>query len=349
MISLCMIVKNEERVIAKCLESVTKLVDEIIVVDTGSVDSTIEIAKNYTDKIFNYTWDDDFAAARNFSISKASNDWILVLDADELLIDYDEKTILDFCRNLDKVGRIEISNYFEDSIGIKKNIERVNRLFNRRFFEYDGIIHEQIIKRDKTQYSTKEIDIKINHIGYTQEVISKTNKINRNITLLSKAIKNKPKDPYLIYQLGKSYFMDKKYREAYEKFKKALEFIYDFKYEYIEDLVESYGYSMLELKMYNEARILYNYEIYYNNKADFVFLVALIEMNNGDFQNAAEIFLRCTELKNGKIEGITSFLPLYNIGVIFECVGMVDEAVSYYKMCGNYEQAVERINSISKK
>ena len=82
-LALCMIVKDEEAHLGCCLESVKGLVDEIVVVDTGSTDRTVEIARQYGARVFSYGWHDDFAAARNVSLSHAGADWILVLDADE--------------------------------------------------------------------------------------------------------------------------------------------------------------------------------------------------------------------------------------------------------------------------
>lgn len=84
-ISLCMIVKNEERVLARCLDSIKELMDEIIIVDTGSSDRTKEIAKKYTDKVYDFFWQDDFSSARNFSFSKANMEYIYVADADEVM------------------------------------------------------------------------------------------------------------------------------------------------------------------------------------------------------------------------------------------------------------------------
>ncbi len=84
-ISLCMIVKNEEKILARCLDSVAELMDEIIIVDTGSADATKEIAARYTDKIYDFTWVDDFSAARNFAFSKASGEYIYSADADEVI------------------------------------------------------------------------------------------------------------------------------------------------------------------------------------------------------------------------------------------------------------------------
>ena len=93
-ISLCMIVKNEEDVLARCLESAKPAVEEIILVDTGSTDRTKEIARSFTDKIYDFAWIDDFSAARNFSFSKASMDYCMWLDADDVLLPADREALL---------------------------------------------------------------------------------------------------------------------------------------------------------------------------------------------------------------------------------------------------------------
>jgi len=84
-LSACLIVKNEAHCLARCLESLVGLVDEIIVVDTGSTDATQEIARQYTQQIFTYPWRDHFAEARNIALQQATGDWILIIDADEVL------------------------------------------------------------------------------------------------------------------------------------------------------------------------------------------------------------------------------------------------------------------------
>ena len=99
-ISLCMIVKNEEAVLARCLDSVADLMDEIIIVDTGSTDRTKEIAANYTSMVYDFPWQDDFSAARNFSFSKATMDYIYAPDADELLDEENHKRFSYFKHSL---------------------------------------------------------------------------------------------------------------------------------------------------------------------------------------------------------------------------------------------------------
>ena len=101
-ISLCMIVRDEEAVLGRCLESVAPAVDEIIVVDTGSVDGTKAVAAAYTDRIFDFAWVDDFAAARNASFAKATGDYILWLDADDVLLPEDLDALLCLKNRLDQ-------------------------------------------------------------------------------------------------------------------------------------------------------------------------------------------------------------------------------------------------------
>ncbi|WP_049177316.1 tetratricopeptide repeat-containing glycosyltransferase family 2 protein [Clostridium paraputrificum] len=342
-----MIVRDEESNLEKCLLSVRDYIDEIIIVDTGSKDRTKEIASKYTKYIYDFKWNNDFAKARNFSISKASNSWVLILDADEVVSELDFYTVLNFCKKDSAlVGRINIINEYEDQHGIKRYTKQINRFFNKNFYKYEGIIHEQLVAKDKQQYIAENLPITLQHIGYSKEVVNKKNKIERNISLLLDSIEQKDNDPYLYYQLGKSYFMAKKFKESSINFEKAIDLIDNFYYEYAEDLVESYGYSLLNIRLYEKALVIKDYNKYYLNSADFKFLIAMIEMNNGNFQRAAETFLECTSYREGKIEGITTFLPLYNIGVIFEALGFEDEALKYYEMCGEYRAAKERINSL---
>ncbi len=146
-ISLCMIVKDEEKVIARCLDSVKHIVDEIIIVDTGSIDDTKEIVKKYTTHIYDFQWIDDFAAARNFSFSKATKDYILWLDADDVLLEEDQHKLLtlkkEFNSNTDAVSM----SYHQgnDSNGNPLYITNRNRLLKRKKnFQWFGKIHEYI-------------------------------------------------------------------------------------------------------------------------------------------------------------------------------------------------------------
>lgn len=343
MISLCMIVKNEEQHLSRCLGKIKGKIDEIIIVDTGSTDKTREIAKKYTDKIFDFNWCDDFAKAKNFSISMAENDWVLILDADEVVSFFNKKSVDRFISTNKKVGRIERIDTFEDASGRKRLFQRINRLFNRKYFRYEGIIHEQVVAITGEDYDTADIEISADHIGYENEVLNRTNKINRNKELLQRAILEKSNDPYLYYQLGKTFFIEKDYLKAEQNFGTAVRLGIHTKYEYVQDLIESYGYALVNSGKYKEALELERYEDTYKDKPDFNFAMGIIYMNNAMFQEAVTKFLACQNNKKGKIEGVNSYLANYNIGVIYECLGMSKEAVKYYKKCGNYELALKRL------
>lgn len=147
-ISLCMIVKNEEKVLARCLESVKELADEIIIVDTGSTDKTKEIAYQYTDKVYDFEWVFDFSAARNFAFSKATCDYIYSADADEVIDEENRAKFKLLKENL--LPEIEIVQMYygnQLSFGTIYNYDRELRpkLFKRlRTFEWVEPIHETV-------------------------------------------------------------------------------------------------------------------------------------------------------------------------------------------------------------
>ena len=146
-ISLCIIVKNEEDTIARCLDSVKGIPDEIVIVDTGSTDCTKEIVKEYTDKIFDFTWIDDFSAARNFAFSNATTDYILWLDADDVLAGSDREQFLKLKKNIDPLIDVVNMPYllaFDESGSVTFSLRR-NRLVKRgKSFCWIGAVHEYL-------------------------------------------------------------------------------------------------------------------------------------------------------------------------------------------------------------
>ncbi len=156
-ISLCMITKDEEKILEKCLNPIKNMVDEIIIVDTGSKDNTKEIAKRFTDNIYYSKWNDDFSAARNFSISKATKDWILVLDPDEKI---EREDLIELKRTIKKqqlleagwgvgAGQMDVlgyrliqQTYYNDKI---ISIRGICRLFkNNQNIKFNYPVHETV-------------------------------------------------------------------------------------------------------------------------------------------------------------------------------------------------------------
>ena len=155
LLSIGMMVKNEEKNLDKCLSSVMPLVDnlgaELIIVDTGSEDKTVEIAKKYTDKLYFHKWNNDFSAMRNITISYATGDWFFVVDGDEVLADTEE--IIKFFKS----G--EYKNYNAASLNVrsfsKKNnstkfgdLESIRLFKNDGYFKYVGVVHNQPLYKE---------------------------------------------------------------------------------------------------------------------------------------------------------------------------------------------------------
>ncbi|MBP1754619.1 MAG: hypothetical protein H6Q59_1017 [Firmicutes bacterium] len=358
-ISLCMIVKNEEANLERCLEGIANYMDEIIIVDTGSSDQTKEIVSRYTNKIYDFTWINDFSAARNYSISKASNEYILVLDSDEFTqnIDISEMKRL-IGQNPKRIGRLLRLNEYTRNGMLYRYKERVNRLFSKKYYHYEGIIHEQvtcIVSENAVSNAggvsgideTYPIPLTVLHSGYEGSLETRRRKTQRNINLLKQAHEQNPDDPYILYQLGKSYYMEEDYASACDYFGQALYFDLNPRLEYVQDLVESYGYSLLNSEQYETALQLLNIYDEFAYSADFIFLIALILMNNGKFNEAIKEFLNASEQREAKMEGVNGYLAYYNIGIIYECLGDKKNAIKYYTMCGDYGVARKRLDTLT--
>lgn len=339
-ISCCMIVKNEAEHIGETLKLARGHFDEIVVVDTGSGDRTWGIAAKYADVMEKYTWTGDFSSARNYSIEMAKNDWIFILDADESILSFEVEKVNTSIRSETDIGNVLRRNSMNS--GLIYN-ERIKRLFNRENYRYEGIIHEQLMPVTNNSGRSIDLDIVLDHIGYKNEVLRRTDKVSRNIALLQKAIKDKPLDPYLYYQLAKSYSLAKRPEQAKGYFERALGLVDNFSFDYVEDLVESYGYTLLDLKQYPQALCMEQYVDIYGYKADFCFLMGLVSMNNALFDKAVMWFETCLDKPPGRVEGVNTFLPAFNLGILFECLGYTDEAVRRYQWAKGYKPAEERI------
>lgn len=167
MLSVCIITKNEEHNIARCLKSFQKTGFELIVADTGSTDQTKKATAEYTDHIYDFPWCDDFSAAKNFAISKAAHPYVMVIDSDEYLQQIDrvqlEKMIAE---HPGEVGRIRRINIISGKDGKQENKEWINRIFAKESFHYTGRIHEQVTACDEKEYRTYEAPVVSGHTGY---------------------------------------------------------------------------------------------------------------------------------------------------------------------------------------
>ncbi len=232
LLSLSMIVKNEESFLEGCLESVQGIVDEIVIVDTGSTDRTIEIAKRYKANTHHFDWIDDFAAARNESLKHCTGKWILYMDADERLRILDSGHIRKFLYELpESIGGINCIIESEHSkLDGQSEIHRGGypRLFRNLGYpniEFRGRVHEQIspsiLENGKTFINS---EIVIEHLGYNREREVMEQKIKRNYTLLLQHVKEEPTNGYAWYQLGQTLAQMKLIKEAEEAIRLSIQF-----------------------------------------------------------------------------------------------------------------------------
>ncbi|RKX29628.1 MAG: hypothetical protein DRP47_01210, partial [Candidatus Zixiibacteriota bacterium] len=194
-VSACMIVKNEEELLPECLESIRDWVDEIIIVDTGSTDRTVEIAESYGAKIFHQEWEGNFSKHRNYSMDMATSDWIFIIDADERFNAEDVKILRRWMNKRDcRVISVNVFNY------TGKFNERVTSLASTRLFRsdlklrYEGIVHNQlVIDPSEPIVRTKA---RIKHYGYGLSKEKMAAKAKRTTDLLEKQLKENPNNAY---------------------------------------------------------------------------------------------------------------------------------------------------------
>ena len=216
-LSLCMIVKNEEDVIGGCLECVSDIFDEIIVVDTGSEDKTRDIVKKYTKNLYYFKWIEDFAAARNYAFSKATKDYIMWLDADDIILDKDKEKIKELKINMDKSIDMVMMKYntsFDSDGNVTFSYYR-ERIFKRsKKFRWIGEIHEVIPLEGNIIYS----DAAISHKKL------KNNDPKRNLRIFENMIANgKELDPRQQFYYARELYYNKRYEDAINTFNNFLD------------------------------------------------------------------------------------------------------------------------------
>jgi len=225
-LSVCLIVKNEERFLAQCLKSVRGFAQQLVVVDTGSTDRTVEIAREFGAEIHSFAWTDDFAAARNAALEHATGDWILMLDADEELLATQHAKL----RNDMKVAEVIASRLPLVNVGMEaEGHSYVPRLFrNAPGVCFHGRIHEQIFasllaQAKKWELKTALGTAELRHHGYTQEMVVERNKVERNLKLLQQAIEENPADVNLMMNWGLELVKSGKLTDGLEKYRAAFE------------------------------------------------------------------------------------------------------------------------------
>lgn len=228
-ISQCMIVKNEEKNIEKALSWGKDVVYEQIVVDTGSVDRTVEIAEQMGAKVYHYKWHNDFAAAKNYAIKQATGDWIAFLDADEYFLEQDAREIRTLLGQLSSgkgIPDVVVSPWLQlNDQGEVFSTATQQRVFrNIPWIRYKNPIHEILFRKDRKPLSGFNTGIRfpIYHTGYAPSAFQATQKTTRNKEILLQVLEQNPEDYTNLSYLGDVYFADREYEKAKEVYTRVI-------------------------------------------------------------------------------------------------------------------------------
>lgn len=355
-ISVCIIGKNEEKNIESCLAPLVSYPFEIVYVDTGSTDRTKEIAARYTDAIYDFVWVNDFSAARNFALKKASHEYVLFLDCDEYLTQIDVEAVCHAPEvHPQGVGMLLRNNYYESN-GTQTNYpDRVERLFSRKYFHYTGVIHEQVadLKNDSTLYTRYDIPLVVDHVGYSGGKEAMERKAERNNTLLFQEIEKNPSNPYLYFQVGQSYNSFYDYENAYQYYKKSFALPLNPAEPWVQIMATSYLNAMNHTGRSGEA-LEFFVPIYQHFAGDANFYCSMgnvyLNLDPPQPLKAMAEYVQALQCPDAREEGANSFIPYYNIGLVNEMLGSLSSALTFYRKAADlgFAPAIEKLEALEK-
>ncbi|HEV8021680.1 MAG TPA: glycosyltransferase [Candidatus Lustribacter sp.] len=343
-ISLCMIVKNEERFLAECLESVKGVVDEICIVDTGSTDRTVEIAESYGARIEHHEWRKDFAWARNKALAMATRRWTFVLDADEEL----EKESVELMKSLRTTPAglcciyINITNTIDDSAGAGTMSHRLIRVFpTNPLLRFIGVIHESMFRTDAKELEAVLAPITILHKGYTGEMLVGREKDARNKPLISRAYEENGDDAFSMFNFGNSAICSGNAEVGCEVLERLLAMpgpskLY-FPLAYLlltQAYCEQFGDNQRALDKIDEAIARYP------NDAGLVFTKGQVVRKMDRWDEAQELFERALTLRELMAYSVMTDEELFEWKIFFSLAGIYEHKKEFDKAIEYVEAAL---------
>jgi glycosyltransferase involved in cell wall biosynthesis len=361
-ITLCMIVKNEEENIKRCLTSAFNIVDDAIIVDTGSTDATKDIIKSFGEKVklIEHKWRDDFSEARNLSLQSAKGNWILVLDADEEILGCKEQLFKEIAHTKEEAFNIRGINKVDKNSGL--NSFFYNRLFKNKGYKYYRAVHEQLnIDENKVGVLDEKI-LKIIHYGYSEENFIKRDKTNRNLKILISEYNKNPEDSFICYHLGATYASSGDYKNALSYFIKSYEI----------GLAKGFGGYYYELlkRMSQCIYLLKDYRLCIDfltgllrdeklkNFTDLYYILGNCLYEIKDYEKAEKMFNKCIELGERSdfptFTGRGTFLSELMLARIYLALSNNTKAKEHYLKVLDYKEKlsqdiIQEINSYIEK
>ncbi|MEP7303167.1 MAG: glycosyltransferase [Caldimonas sp.] len=333
-IALVMIVRNEARCLERCLASARPWVDEIVVVDTGSSDASVTIARSNGARVASFDWIDDFAAARNAALACTDAPWRLVLDADEWIAGGGESLAALREQPADFIGQLSVASLFDAAGG---DVDEAPSWLPRvlpQGVRYAGRIHEQ----PESRLPRRRLSLQVGHDGYLDA--QKEKKLGRNERLLRLALEAAPADPYLRYQLGKDLELRARFEAAAPHYLHALGRC-DAAAGWRHDLVLRTVFTLKKLGRFEDALVLAEVEMpRWQGSPDFFFTLGdlLLDWAAAQPGRAGELlpmiessWLRALEIGEqpqlqDTVRGRGSFLAAHNLAVLHAGLGAHQDA-----------------------
>ncbi len=359
-LSLCMIMRDEEEHLARCLASVQGVVDEIVIVDTGSVDRSVEIAESFGARVLFEEWKGDFAAPRNTSIDAATGDWIIVLDADEELVDgvrlrelLHDEAIEGYC--------LREVNFIGEERGIESVVNSAFRVFrNRPAYRYTGALHEQIMGKVDPEGGTCTlfVGIEIHHYGYLEPTSRAKEKTDRNMAIVMDEVARKPTDSFTLFNAGVEFQRVGRHEEALDYFQRSFKTLENLQAYYASLLLRNIVATLNSLERYDEAiEVLADALQAYPDFTDLHYLQGQVFSNRREYRAAVKSFRRAIDLGDHGGDrylaqaGMGSFYSWHSLGVLHEMMGDTAEAVRCQRNAirtagGHYAAPVMRLTQL---
>lgn len=355
-LSICMMVKNEEKNLDRCLNSLNVFLNnpsvELIIIDTGSVDNTVDIAKKYTSKIYFHEWNNNFSEMRNISISYAKGDWIFIVDADECLENPNEAYYLLMSTSLEKFNTIQLNvkSYLHTEEKSNYSILPQPRIFrNDGTFKYEGTVHNQ----PTYKAPIIDTDIFLGHYGYVtsdKELMEK--KFQRTAHILKKELEKDPNNIYYQFQLSVSYSMYGDHKTALIEVRKAYNMIQ--KKPKKERAVYAYMYGMYTRTSFKNDKFDETIKIckegieLQSDYLDLYFMLANAFIKKGERLESVKYFKKYIDLYNNynklNISKNPAFI-MYNLDSE-SCSIAYFNIASYYYDAEKYEEAYSYMQKV---
>lgn len=331
-LSLCMIVRNEEDVLERCLNSFEDVFDEIIIVDTGSEDNTINIATKYTTHVYNFEWVDDFSLARNYSFSKATCDYIMWLDADDVITKENLNKLKILKQNLNNNVDVVMLKYaiaFDENNNPTFSFYRERILKRKKNFKWEDPVHEVITPSGKIEYS----DIEIQHRKI------KTNPTNRNLRIYENLIKNKVNlKPRQLFYYARELYYNNKINKSISYFKQFLKTKTGYKENYIEACLNLSKCYQIKNDLPKSKQILFYSFMFDTPRSEILCELGNIYCSESKYNTAIYYYqlalLNHKNLKNGGfvLDDCYKFIPYVQLSVCYYNLNQKDIAKQYHNL-----------------